>query len=137
MAAARSADWRTSLLAFVAEARHRTLVYGEYDCALFAAEAVRVMTGLDLAAPFRGRYTTLEGGLRVLRRHGFADHVALARAELETIAVAAAMPGDLAVFAVDPVPALGVVQGAAVYVLGRNGGLGLMPLTEAVEAFRV
>lgn len=133
----RLPDWRMNLMQFLGDAARLPLAFGQHDCAIFAADAVRAMTGADIAAPFRGRYASLTDGLRLLRRQGFADHVSLARAHLQPIAVAEAMPGDLAVFRADPVPALGVVQGAAVYVLGREGGLGLMPLTDAVEAFRV
>jgi hypothetical protein len=34
-------------------------------------------------------------------------------------------------------PALGVVQGAGIYVLDLSGNLGLLPLTDAIEALRV
>lgn len=133
----RRDDWRLALMRFLDDAARMPMAFGTHDCALFAAEAVRIMTGTDLAARYRGRYSDLREGLRLLKADGFADHVALARAKLPAIPVADAMPGDLAVIAADPLPALGVVQGAAVYVLAVQGGLGLVPLTEAVEAFRV
>lgn len=133
----RHPDWRLSLMQYLAECMRAPLAFGQHDCAIFAAGAVRAMTGQDFAAAYRGRYDSLAGGLRLLARDGFADHVALARARLTPIAVAEAMPGDLAALPASPVPALGVVQGASVYVLGPEGVIGLVPLTDATEAFRV
>ena len=133
----RHSHWRTGLMQYLGEVARSPLVFGTHDCALFAAGAVRAMTGTDLAAPYRGQYTTLEGGLRLLQRAGFADHVALARSVLPVISAAEASPGDLAIIPMDPLPALGVVQGAGIYVLDLTGNLGLLPLTDAVEALRV
>jgi hypothetical protein len=133
----RKDNWRLDLMQFLGEVARRPLQFGTHDCALFAAEAVQVMTGTDLAAPYRGQYSDLRQGVRLLKADGHADHVALARSHLPAIPVAEAMPGDLAVIEAEPIPALGVVQGAAVYVLTLDGSLGLVPLTSAVEAFRV
>lgn len=133
----RRSDWRLALMQYLGEVARTPLQFGTHDCALFAAGAVQAMTGQDFAAPYRGRYKTLDAGLRLLRRDGFADHAALARSVLPVIAVAEAMPGDLAILPLDPVPALGVVQGAGIYVLDLQGQLGLVPLTDAIEALRV
>ena len=133
----RKDDWRLQLMQFLGEVARRPLQFGTHDCALFAAEAVQVMTGTDLAAPYRGQYSDLRQGLKLLKADGYADHVALARAHLPPIPVAEAMPGDLAVIEAKPIPALGVVQGAAVYVLTPDGNLGLVTILLAVEAFRV
>lgn len=133
----RLPDWRLRLQHYLGRVVREPLQFGRHDCALFAADAVREMTGEDHASPYRGRYTTLRGGLRILRRAGFADHVDLARAHLQAVPVAQATPGDLAAFDTAQGRALGVVQGAAVYVLRPEGGLGLVALTDAGEAFRV
>ena len=135
--AQRFSDWQTRLQAYLGCIAREPLAYGQHDCALFAADAVRAMTGVDFAAPYRGKYATLAGGLRLLARAGFADHVALARAHLTPVAVALAMPGDLAVFDTEAGLALGVVQGAAVYVLHVDGVLGLVALTNATEVLSV
>lgn len=133
----RAPDWRIALMQYLADAARAPLRFGTHDCAIFAAGAVKAMTGHDFAAAYRGRYDSLAKGLRLLARDGFADHVALARASLPSVPVATALPGDLAVVPSDPVAALGVVQGASIYVLAPTGGLGLVALTEAGEVFRV
>ena len=94
------------------------------------------MTGQDFAAEWAGRFTTTRGALRVLRRAGYADHIALVAAHFAEIPVSFAAPGDLAVIPTDGVPAVGIVQGEAIYVQSETG-IGAMPLLSAVLAFRV
>lgn len=132
----RHPDWQARLVAYLHAARLQPFAYGRHDCCLFAADAVAAMTGIDIAAPWRGRYTTLRGGIRVLRRSGYRDHVALAAAWFPEVPAFSAQPGDLAVIATEAGPALGVVQGEAVYVLGPQG-LGLVSLLSVTRAFRI
>ncbi|WP_370267409.1 hypothetical protein [Nioella sp.] len=133
----KTPGWQNRLVAFLAAAGRERFVPGQHDCALFASGALAAMTGVDLAAPYRGRYTTERGGIRILRKDGYRDHVALAAAHLRARADGErALPGDLAVIATENGPALGVVQGASVYVLGPDR-LALMPLTSATTVFEV
>ena len=134
---ARHPDWQARLTAWLAEAARTPFRDGVHDCALFAAGGVAAMTGTDPAARFRGRYTTLRGGLRVLRHEGLAgNHIDLTARLFEAIPPAFARPGDLAAVTGDDGPALGIVQGEMIYVLRRDG-LGLVPLLSASTAFRV
>lgn len=132
----RQPDWQSRLTAYLAASAQKEFQEGAHDCALFAAGAVAAITGHDYAAVYRGRYTTTRGGLRVLRRDGFADHVALAASHLAEKPIARANPGDLAVLETDEGPALGVVQGEGIFVLRQNG-MALVPLTAAFQAFEV
>ncbi|MFD1914108.1 DUF6950 family protein [Halodurantibacterium flavum] len=134
----RLPDWQARLTAFVMACRTEELVPGRFDCMLFAAGAVMAVTGVDLAAPWRRRYSTFRGGQRILRRAGHADHVALLDAHLPVIHPSRAVPGDLAaVPGTDGLPAIGVIQGAAIFVLGEEGGLALAPLLSARSAWKV
>lgn len=132
----RHPSWRTRLGAYLADAARTPFVEGRHDCALFAAGAVLAMTGKDPAARFRGRYRTTKGGLRVLRRAGYHDHLALAEAHFEEVPPAFARVGDLAAVPGADGPALGVVQGERIYVL-RPEGLGSVSLLQATRALRV
>lgn len=132
----RLPDWRARLTEYLADARNEPFAPGRHDCALFAAGAVAAMTGADYAAPYRGRYSTLRGGLRVLRRDGFDGHVALAAHHLPECPVAFAGPGDLAAVPTPQGEALGVVQGAGIFV-PSEAGLAVVPLTAASRAFKV
>ena len=130
----KTEGWQIRLAAYLNTCAPRPLEYGQHDCAIFAAGAVQAMTGLDLAEGWRGRYSTLRGGLRVLRAQGYADQVALAAAHLPEIGTP--RPGDLAVIETPHGPAIGVVQGAMVYVTGEDR-LSLVPVGTATRFFEV
>lgn len=130
----RQKGWQGRLVAYLDTAGRRPFAEGQHDCALFAAGAVQAMTGIDYAADYRGRYSTTRGGLRVLRRDGFADHVALAAAHFPETGTP--VPGDLAAVPSEEGPALGVVQGEHVYLLAP-GGMSLAPIAAASRFFRV
>lgn len=135
MEIARRPDWRPMLAAYLSGIAHRPFRPGSHDCALFAAGAVRAMTGADLAADWLG-YKTLAQGRAVLQQAGFADQVALAERHFPAIAPAYAGPGDLGILDEAGERILGVVQGARVYVL-RPSGLGLVSLLNLSGALRV
>lgn len=132
----RLPDWRPRLISYLAQANTRAFEPGVHDCALFFAGAAEAQTGVDYAAPYRGRYTTTRGGLRVLRKDGFADHIALAAHHFPEVGPAMAWPGDGMVVETDEGPALGVCQGRAIYLVGPNGP-GLCSILQASRAFRV
>lgn len=60
-------DWETRLLSFLLSRRHTPFAWGGHDCSLFACDAVLAMTGVDIAADFRGRYTTKAGAYKVVK----------------------------------------------------------------------
>lgn len=132
----RLPDWTPRLVRWLALAAPRPFVPGTHDCALFLAGAVEAMTGVDYAASYRGRYTTLRGGLRILRRDGFADHIALAAHHLPEISPAEARPGDGVVVETPDGPALGLHQGEAVWVLSPQR-LALVSAARVIRAFGV
>lgn len=132
----RLVDWQPRLIAYLRESVLRPFEDGVHDCALFSAGGCEAMTGQDYAAPYRGRYTTVRGGLRILRRDGFRDHVALAAAHLPEQHISRAAPGDLAVIRSEDGDALGIVQGEGVYILSRDG-LAVAPLMAAHTSFKI
>lgn len=133
----RLPDWRQRLQSYVVSSMRNRFRPGEHDCALFAAGAVGAMTGVDPAASWRGAYRTLADGEVMLKGLGYADHTEAVAAILEEIAPAFARVGDLAsVPADDGFAALGVVQGAGVYVL-RPSGMAVVDRMTIERAFRV
>lgn len=133
----RLPDWQARLQAFLAGISGQPIVPGRHDCCLFGAGAVMAQTGHDFAAAWRGRYTTMAGGRRVLRKAGFADHVALIAAHLPAVHPAFAREGDLALVATPEGPATGVHQGSAIYVLTETGRLGFAPIDPGMMMFKV
>ena len=57
----RKKDWSEKLVNYLLDNLDTPFEWGTFDCCLFAANAVREMTGKDFAAPFRDKYTTEKG----------------------------------------------------------------------------
>lgn len=114
--------------------RFRKFRPGSHDCALFAANWVKVALGVDYAKGWRGQYRGLAAGQALLQSKGFADHIALVASHLKEIPRAFANVGDLAVVGEDR--ALGIVAGEFVWVL-RPKGLGRVDLLAASHVFKL
>lgn len=132
MTLARLPNWRPRLMTYLDSVRSRPFAYGQHDCALFAAGAVEAMTGVDLAADFRGHYDSLKAGLKLLS----GAHLSILRRHFEEIPPVFAGVGDLAMIGEVGFPALGLFQGETILVL-REDGLGMMPRAAATKAWRV
>ncbi|QSX32451.1 hypothetical protein JYB87_11805 [Shewanella avicenniae] len=63
-------NWPTHLNRYILENLNTPFKWGEFDCCLFAANAVKAMTGEDYAAAFRGKYSTKAGATKALSRYG-------------------------------------------------------------------
>lgn len=138
----RLPGWRSRLSAAIEAHRRFPFQFGEHDCCILVADAVLAMTGVDLAASFRGTYDNAAGALRRLREAGYDDQVALAAAHFEEIPIAFARVGDLAAVPNDEswAMALGVVTGPVIAIFAPNG-IGSVPLVagpnEVRRAFKV
>jgi hypothetical protein len=54
----RLQEWDTTHLhQFVLSRRSTPFAWGSHDCCLLAADAIQAITGVDIAADFRGRYS--------------------------------------------------------------------------------
>lgn len=62
--------WESRLATLIDEAREKPFVWGEHDCALFAADAVHELIGIDPAKLYRGRYATEKQAGVILKRLG-------------------------------------------------------------------
>lgn len=130
--------WENRLIKYISECSQASFRPGELDCAMFAGGAIEVMTGESCTVAFNGRYRTLEDGYKLLKADGHDDHVAYAASLFEAHeSPIMAQRGDLAVVLDgEGHPALGIVQGEHIYLMGL-AGVGLAPLTAAVKAFKV
>lgn len=132
----RRTDWLSRLNAYIAEAQGRHFEYSRHDCAIFAAEWIAQATGDDLAAPFRGKYSTLAEGMLAVRRAGYTGPFDLLRAHFTTIPISQAQVGDLAMLDTPNGPAIGIVQGPRIYFVSDKG-LQTVGLLDASVAFRI
>jgi hypothetical protein len=132
----RHSDWHPRLISYLGGIAGAVLEPGEHDCALAFAGAVEAMTGVDLGARYRGRYTTFKGGLKLLAKDGWKNPAEFVAAHCPEVHPAMAHAGDIALVATDEGDAFGMFQGEAIYVL-RPGTLGLRPRSDAKRAFHV
>lgn len=56
------------LPAFITVRLNEPFSWGANDCAMFAADAIEAMTGVDVAAEFRGKYSTKLGAFKAIKK---------------------------------------------------------------------
>lgn len=66
----RAPDWEERLAVLLDRKSEEPFRWGSNDCALFAADAIRAMTGGDPGEAFRGQYDSRAGSAAALREHG-------------------------------------------------------------------
>ena len=132
----RKETWAADLTAYLATIASRPLVPGEHDCALFAAGAVEAMTGVDLAAEWRGTYDSLPKGMRRLKSAGHPDLASLLASLLPEVPPAQAHPGDVVLLDGPEGPGMGILQGHLAYVLTADR-LGTVSRLDVKRAFKV
>lgn len=128
--------WKADLRVYLAAQADAPFEMGRVDCGSFGGGAVEAMTGENPHAAVAGKYKTMKGALRALKRLGHEDHIAYAASVMDEIDPLYAQFGDIAVVDSPEGPALGVVVGAHIEIRTPEGR-GVVPLTDAVRAFRV
>lgn len=136
----RVPDWEKRLIDLSKNAP--PFEWGVSDCALWAANWVRDITGRDIAEAFRGHYSSPKGSIRALKRYGAGSLAATMSDLLPVIAEPSdAGRGDLVGVAGAPHPildcAVGICVGTAVMVYGPDETLVHLPLGNALYAWRV
>ena len=131
----RTLGWEDRLGALVLERMQAPFAWGENDCCMWPADAVQAMKGIDVAEDVRGTYESARGATRVLVRLGGLP-AALARTGTP-IAPLCATVGDIGlVTAGGEMEVGGVCMGDHWLVVAKNG-LGQVPLSAALQAWRV
>ncbi len=126
---ARVEHWERLLAAAIDTARARPFVWGLHDCPTFAFETRMILTaGEDVAALWRGRYTTALGGARVMRRLGWSSLEEMGGALLGAPrpTVLHAQRGDIVLAGTGP--GFGICMGATAVGMAPEG-LVSMPLS--------
>ena len=119
----RYPDWEQRLADYISPLLNDArFVWGESDCALYTADAIKAMTGHDIAADFRDKYSTAMGSARALKAYGGGDLKSTFDMLLPERPVSMARRGD----AVMHDGAVGVCMGAfALFMLLPDEGDGL------------
>lgn len=119
----------SELGAFLRELAGQRFVYGQSDCAMTLANWVRERRGIDAGASLRGRYATLMGWTRIVRREGgLVALVGRLAREVGLEATEEPAPGDIGVVETkDLGPAGGIYVGTRGWAVKLNGGLVVGP----------
>ncbi|MBD3785629.1 MAG: hypothetical protein IE922_01485 [Sphingomonadales bacterium] len=139
MSLTRVDNWRAAFAAEVERLRRLPFAWGTHDCGVgLAGNLTLALTGVDVAAPWRGRYTTQAGALRVLRNDGFSTLGDLVASVLpEHDHRSRARVGDVGAIEAEAFGhALCVVDFDRVHVLTPDG-FGTLDRTAMVRAFKV
>lgn len=135
----RHQDWEDRLRTYLDRVKEDKFEWGTHDCALFSADCVNAMTGVDPAEVFRGTYDTARGAAEALRTHGGGTLLRTMRQwfgeALES--VHQAQRGDLVMLDRFTV---GVCAGRYSWFVGREQGqegLTIHPTASCRHAFRV
>jgi hypothetical protein len=62
----RRRDWEARLGSYFQSRSDSPFHYGVHDCCLFVCGAILAMTGIDVAAPFRGAYRSRKEAMQLL-----------------------------------------------------------------------
>jgi hypothetical protein len=140
VATTRLPDWKQRLRDAVDEARTKNFKYGTFDCALFAADCMLAMTGVDYAASVRG-YTKKSEARAIIQAAGGMRELITQLMGQEPVDRHHARLGDL-VLADIPVAedeegrTIGICLGATCAFAGRKG-IVFHPRDTVVRAWRI
>lgn len=125
--------WQTAYAAFMAERLAMPFAWGTNDCAIFAADCVLAITGVDVALPeLRGHTTELQAA-RVLKAHGGV--VGIATSALgEPVSSVFANVGDVVLCSADGRDMLAMCNGSTAMAPGPRG---LVPVAMGAQCWRV
>lgn len=128
----RAENWPELLAEFIESRRLTPFVRGVSDCTMFAADAIKAMTGVDPAEQYRGTYSDTKGALRLIQgAGGIANLVPFA-----PIAVVMAGRGDLVMIETEEGESLAMHLGRVIAAQGIDG-IEFIPVSRALAAWRV
>lgn len=133
--------YKPALIAVIDGQARREFAWGTDDCLMRAAEAVAVVLDdpakvTDVVAKYRGRYKTLAGSYRILKRDGFDGPLDLVASLFTEIHHSEAVDGDIGAKFEDGHWGFGVICDAFFHVTTQNGA-GILPRSHSQKTFRV
>jgi hypothetical protein len=70
----RHPQWPRRLHQLISSSQEITFAWGTYDCGHFVARAIREMTGIDVAAAYRGKYSDEAGAQKLFLQGQHSAH---------------------------------------------------------------
>jgi hypothetical protein len=128
-------NWQANLSDVIRDRRERPFAWGTDDCTQFAFDAVKAVIGTDYGVPYRGKYSTAKGALRILKKVGGVETPAELMAKLlgPSQPIAFARKGDVVTCDPDAIgfgvqdgvstfgPLIGVCYGHLSYFVAEAG----------------
>ena len=133
------ARWEVHLQALLNRYSALGMVWGETDCAMLCADAVRAQLGYDPAAQYRGTYSTPVGAAKIIKGLGCDCVSEVPAIWLREIAPGAAKVGDVLAFDGTHGVHLAVCMGEYGVALRGEGrkGFTFKPSRDALKAYEV
>lgn len=129
---------------FLLERAKLPFVWGVHDCALFAADGIQAITGVDIATDFRGKYSDEAGAMALIKSVAGGSTVADAAAYCAQKYALAEWPrplfaqrGDLVVAKQGDGLIAGLVHLNGHVVAAGEKGLMIMPITTVQRSWHV
>ena len=121
----RLTGWETRLSDFIEKLSKQSFEYGKFDCCLFAAETIKILTGVDIRTEIiPDEYQGKEEAEEVLRKYegieGMANRVA-ERCGFKPIPVLFAQRGDIVMVNIKEADNFGVCIGKKVAFSSPSG----------------
>lgn len=136
----RKPAWPSLLVKELDAACARPFVWGKHDCALFACDTVKALTGTDPAVNLRGRYHDARGAMRVIASYGGLDKLAekiAAEHGCAEISPSMAWRGDVCLIDLgDTGMALGICAGDRV-AAASTVGIWFLPMVRVMRSWAV
>ena len=145
MALKRKEYWDTRAYHDFLLSRAKTpFAWGEHDCALFAADGIEAITGVDIAADFRGKYHDEASAMALIREltggvtvADAAAYCAEKSALKEWAKPLFAQRGDLVVAKQQSGLIAGLVHLNGHVVAAGENGLMVVPITTVVRSWHI
>ena len=109
--------WESRLTDAIEAARHCPFVWGTHDCALFAADVVLAITGVDYAETLRGNYSTRHEAMATIMALGYRSLSGYIGTLFNEVPTSQARRGDLVLFD----NSLGVCAGHVSFFVAESG----------------
>jgi hypothetical protein len=118
------------------------VVWGKSDCLMVAADALKPVIGIDIAARFRGKYGTPVQCADYLASLGFSSIAEAVGAEAlrlgwEQIDPSEAQPGDAGVVSIRDVQGCAMLHRSGLWIARSVKGYAALPSRAVVCAFRI
>lgn len=127
----RAHDWPEQLMRFVEQRRNAPFSWGSNDCALFAADYVLAITGVDLAAQWRGYDSARGAAEHIAAVGGMAAFVAALTPRHPNLA----QRGDIVLADCEGRETFGLAVGSGLWAAPSASGIVFRPMSDVISAF--